>query len=401
MSATTQGALAGVRVLDLSRVLAGPYGSMLLADLGAEVIKVEQPGSGDETRTIGPYYQDDMSAYFIGVNRNKKSIVLDMKNEQGRRVFHDLVKVADIVWDNYRPGVLKRIGADYATLRAINPRIISCSISGFGQDGPYRDLPAFDLIVQAMGGGMSITGDPQGEPARSGIPIGDLAGGMFAAYAVVSALYQREKTGAGQQVDISLLDGQVSLLTYILQNYVIGGAVQGRVGSGHVSVVPYGAFKARDIYFVIASYGSDKFWKLICTVIGRDELAEDPRFKTNDDRNNHRQQLNDLLNGVFTAKTADEWVTLFREAGIPCGPINAIDKVFDDPQVRARNMIVETEHPRAGRMTIIGNPIKMSAQTDQSFTPPPDLGEHSEAILRDLLGYTAERIEALQDNHVL
>ncbi len=401
MNDMARGAFSGVRVLDLSRVLAGPYGSMLLADLGAEVIKVEQPPKGDETRTIGPHFQGPFSAYVVAVNRNKKSMVLDMKAEEGRQVFYDLVKVADIVWDNYRPGVLERIGADYETLSEINPGIISCSISGFGQDGPYRDLPAFDLIVQAMGGGMSITGEPGRPPVRSGIPIGDLAGGMFAAYAVSAALYQREKTGRGQHLDISLLDGQVSLLTYLPQNWLMSGVVPGQVGSRHVSVVPYGAFETKDTYIVIASYGSDKFWRLICKVLGIEELTEDPRFKTNDDRFNNREDLEDKLQKIFVTRPGDEWISLLREAGIPCGPINTVDKVLEDPQVIARNMVVHTEHPRAGHLTMVGNPIKMSAQKEQQIAPPPELGEHTEEILSALLGYPEDRIAALKNTNVI
>ncbi|HLE44854.1 MAG TPA: CoA transferase, partial [Methylomirabilota bacterium] len=284
----------GVRVLDLSRMLAGPYGAMLLADLGAEVVKIEEPGGGDPMRAMGPPFLDGESAYFLSINRNKKSVALDLDRPEGRAVFLDLCRVADVVWENFRPGVMARLGCDPATLRALNPRLVVCSISAFGQEGPYRDWPAFDLALQAMGGAMSITGEEGRPPVRMGLPMGDLAGGMFGALAVAGALFRRAQTGEGTAIDLSLLDCQVSLLTYVAQYYWADGRVPGRVGSGHASVVPYQAFATRDSFLVVAVF-AEKFWSGFCRALDRPDLIADPRFDSNGKRVERRRELVALL----------------------------------------------------------------------------------------------------------
>src|SRR5712692_10164202 len=323
--------LAGVRVLDLTRMLAGPYGSLILADMGAEVIKIEPPGEGDPMRQMGPpFLEGPTSAYFLATNRNKKSVTLDLTKPPGRDVFLRLVERSDVVIENYRPGIPARLGVDYDSCKARKPDIVYCSVSGFGQDGPYRDLPAFDLILQAMGGGMSITGEPGGAPIRAGVPLGDLAGGMFAATAVCGALWRRERTGEGQFIDISLLDCQVSVLTYVAQYYLANGRVPGPSGTSHQSVVPYQAFRTKDIWIVVAVF-LERHWALFCQAVDMSQLETDSRFATNADRLAHREQLLSLLEPLFLQRPGDEWIERFRQAGVPAGPINTIDRVLSDP----------------------------------------------------------------------
>jgi crotonobetainyl-CoA:carnitine CoA-transferase CaiB-like acyl-CoA transferase len=368
--------LGGVRILDLTRMLAGPYATMLLADMGAEVIKVEAP-AGDPIRRMGPPFEaDGASAYFAAVNRNKKSVVLDLASEDGRRDFLALVPTADAVIDNFRAGVIERLGLSHEALAAVKPDIITCSLSAFGADGPYRELPAFDLILQAMGGGMSITGEPGGAPVRSGIPIGDLGGGLFAALAVCAGLYRRQATGHGQHIDLSLLDAQVSLLTYVAQYYLTDGVIPDPIGSAHQSAVPYQAFPTADGHLVVAVFG-DNFWAPLCQVLGLDDLAG--RYPTNADRHAARTEVVGVLAARFRDRTTDEWVRALRAAAVPAGPVNTVDRVLADPQVRHRGMVATD-----GRRPLIGNPIKTGA-ADQ-FRPAPALGEHTDEILGALRG---------------
>ena len=392
--------LSGVRIIDLTQMLAGPYGSMLLADLGAEVIKIEDPHGGDPTRQIGPPFIEGESGYFIGVNRNKRSVALDLRKEQGRRVLYDLVKVSDVVFNNFRPGAMERLGCDYDTLKAINPQLIYCSLTGFGETGPYRDRPAFDLAIQAISGAMSITGEPYRPPVRMGIPMGDLGGSLFCALAISSALYAREKTGEGRLIDVGLMDCMVSLLTYVGQYYLLGGSVPGPIGSAHQSVVPYQAFATEDIYIVVAVF-VEKFWQGFCEVLGLDELTDDPRFEDNDKRRQYREELIPILEDVFRKRPGDEWLRLLSEAGVPCSPINTLDRVFSEPQVAARDMVMETDHPTAGKLRSIGNPVKASPPGEESRAPAPLLGQHTEEVLKDILGYPRKRISSLREEEVI
>ncbi|MBI2369882.1 MAG: CoA transferase [Deltaproteobacteria bacterium] len=393
------GLLSGVRVLDLTRMLAGPYGSLLLADLGAEVIKIEEPREGDGTRLMGPRAGGE-SAYFVSINRNKKSLTLNLKDDRGRAIFYELVRRADVVYDNFRPGILERLQCDYATLKRVNPRIIACSVSAFGQDGPYKDLPAFDLILQAMGGAMSITGEPGRPPVRMGIPLGDLAGGMFAAFAITAALYRRQLTGQGERIDLSLLDCQVSLLTYVAQYYLVTGEVPGPIGSAHQSVVPYQAFRTRDIDIVVAIF-VEKFWERLCRILGRPELARDPRFETNAGRLEHKAELLPILEQAFLERTGDEWIEILWKEEIPAAPINTVDRVLADPQVRQRQMVVEVNHPAAGgALRMVGNPVKVTEAEEAGYAPSPTLGAHTDDILRSL-GYTAAQIAEWREAGVI
>jgi crotonobetainyl-CoA:carnitine CoA-transferase CaiB-like acyl-CoA transferase len=391
----------GVRVLDLSRMLAGPYGSMLLADMGAEVIKVEEPDGGDPMRVMGPpFLEGGESAYFLSINRNKKSIALDLTRPAGREVFLDLAARADVVWENFRPGVLDRLGLTYAALSAANPRLILCSISAYGQGGPYRDWPAFDLALQAMGGAMSITGEEGGRPVRMGLPMGDLAGGMFGAFAVAGALFRRSRTGRGAHVDLALLDCQVSLLTYVAQYYWADGRVPGRMGSGHASVVPYQALATRDGHLIVAVF-AEKFWGGFCRAVEHPEWEADPRFATNRDRVAHRTTLVGLIETTFAKRSTEEWLERLQAAGVPAAPILGVDRVLADPQVAHRRMVVEIEHPRLGRLPTLGTPIKVDGAMEPSVTAAPALGEHTDAILAGLLGYPAERVAALRHEGVV
>jgi crotonobetainyl-CoA:carnitine CoA-transferase CaiB-like acyl-CoA transferase len=359
--------LRGIRVLDLTRMLAGPYATMLLADLGAEVIKVEEP-AGDPIRRMGPPFEaDGRAAYFMAVNRNKKSVVLDLRKEGDRGRFLELVKTADVVIDNFRAGVIERLGVTAGVLRAARPDLVTCSMSAFGSDGPYRDLPAFDLVVQAMGGGMSVTGEPGGRPTRAGIPIGDLAAGVFAAFAVCAALVQRDRSGRGEHIDLALLDVQVSLLTYIAQYYLTDGRVPGPLGTGHQSVVPYQAFPTSDGYVVVAVF-VDNFWAPLCRVLGAPELVE--RYPDNASRVASRDELVPILEARFLQQSTEEWVRELWAAGVPSGPVNTVDRVLGDPQVLHRRMVVSD-----GERRLIGNPVKTGSEG--RFTPAPELGAHN------------------------
>jgi len=393
--------LEGLRVLDLSRMLAGPYGSMLLADMGAEVIKVEEPDGGDPMRVMGPpFLPDGESAYFLSINRNKKSMALDLTTPAGRDVFLDLARVADVVWENFRPGVLTRLGCDYAALSRVNGRLVLCSISAYGQHGPYRDWPAFDLALQAMGGAMSVTGEPGGRPVRMGLPMGDLAGGMFGAFAVVAALLRRQTTGQGTHVDLSLLDCQVSLLTYMAQYYWADGRVPGPQGSGHASVVPYQALASRDGHLIVAVF-AEKFWRGFCVASGHPEWEHDPRFATNRDRVANRPALMALVGDVMKTRTTDEWLSRMQAEGVPAAPILGVDRVLEDPQVKHRQMVVEMKHLRHGATPTLGTPIKCDGDMGLDVTPPPRLGEHTDALLRGLLDYDTGRIDARRQAGVI
>ena len=385
----------GVRVLDLSRMLAGPYGSMLLADMGAEVIKIEEPRGGDAMREMGPpYLPGGESAYFLAINRNKKSVALDLTKPEGRAVFLDLVGQADVVWENFRPGVMERLRCGYATLAAVNPRLVMCSISAYGQEGPYRDRPAFDVALQAMGGAMSLTGEPGGPPIRMGLPMADLSGGMFAAFAVAGALLRRSRTGQGAHVDLSLLDCQVSLLGYIAQYFWTDGRVPAAMGSAHSSVVPYQALATRDGHLIVAVF--ERFWAGFCRAAGHPEWTPDPRFATNADRVTHRQALMALVEPVFMERGTAEWLERLRVDGVPAAPIQPVDRVLDDPQVRHRRMVVEMAHERHGPLPTLGTPIKVDGAMGLDVAPPPRLGQHTTSVLADLLTYTGERIAALR-----
>jgi len=391
--------LSGVRVLDLSQMLAGPFGSMILADLGAEVIKIEKPGEGDIGRGMPPHYFHGESVYFLSVNRNKKSLTLDLKSKEGLDIFYRLVKVSDVVFDNFRPGVVEKLRIDHESLKKINPRVISCSVSGYGQTGPFKDRPAFDLIVQARGGIMSYTGEPGRMPVRMGAPMGDLTGGIYAAHGVMAALYQREKTGQGQRIDISLLDSQLSLQIYRALYYLYAGEIAQPVGSGHVSANPIRAFKTKTFDIVIDA-NTDKFFQELCEGLDRKELASDPRFVTRADRLKNKEALYDILEKVFLEKPGEEWLQRL-EGRLPAGPINTVDMALSDPQVLARNMVVETAHRSGEKMKLLGTPIKMSPAGEPQFTPPPALGEQTEQVLKDLLNISPLEIKQLREKKII
>jgi len=391
----------GVRVLDLSRMLAGPYGSMLLADQGAEVIKIEEPEGGDPMRVMGPpFLADGESAYFLSINRNKKSVAIDLTGDAGRRVFHDLVVHADVVWENFRPGIMARFGCDYQALSAINPQLVMCSISAYGQDGPYRDWPAFDLALQGMGGAMSITGERGGAPVRMGLPMGDLAGGMFGAFAIAGALFRRSRTGRGAHVDLSLLDAQVSLLSYLAQYFWADGNIPRPLGSAHTSVVPYQALATRDGHLIVAVF-AEKFWVAFCRAVERPEWAADPRFAKNRDRVANRDVLMPLVERLFTERTTADWLARLQAASVPATPIQTVDRVLTDPQVRHRRMVVEVEHERLGTLPTLGTPIKVDGAMDLEVTVAPRLGQHTDEILTGLLKYSGECVAALRQQGVI
>jgi crotonobetainyl-CoA:carnitine CoA-transferase CaiB-like acyl-CoA transferase len=391
--------LSNIRILDLSLIMAGPYCTLILGDLGAEVIKIERPGVGEGARGVPPHFFEGESAYFIAMNRNKKSMTLDLKSPKGKEIFYELAKKSDVVVDNFRPGVMKKLGVDYDILKGVNPRIICCSISGYGETGPSKDRPAFDLIIQARGGIMSYTGEPGRMPARMGAPMGDLAGGLFAANGVLAALYQREQTGQGQKVDISLLDCQISLLTYRAQYYFVGNEIAQPVGSGHTSIHPIRAFKTKTFDIVI-DFNTQSIFIEFCNVIGNPEMAENPKFNSRENRLKNKEELYDFLEKTFLTKTGEEWLELLDKK-VPIGPINRIDKALADPQILSRNMVPEVDYGKGKKLKILGNPIKMSEIDEEVFRRPPRLGENAEQILRELLQYAPEEIEELRNQKII
>lgn len=391
--------LSGVRILDLSQLLAGPYGTMILADLGAEVIKIEKPGEGEIGRGMPPHFFHGESVYFISINRNKKSVTLDLKSPEGLDLFYRLAKLSDVVYDNFRPGILEKLRIDYQTLQKINPRIICCSVTGYGQTGPFKDSPAFDLIIQARGGIMSYTGEPGQMPVRMGAPMGDLAGGLFAVQAVEAALYQREKTGLGQRLDLSLLDCQISLLIYRGLYYLYGGEVAQPVGSGHVSAIPIRAFKTKTFDIVIDA-NTDKFFQELCEGMELKELVSDPRFLTRAHRLKNKEALYEIMEKTFLRKTGEEWLKIL-EGRVPVGPINTVDMALKDPQILARNMVVEANHRTGEKMKLLGNPIKMSQAGEREFTSPPALGEHTEQVLVGLLKISPQEVQKLREKKIV
>ncbi len=376
--------LQGIRVLDLSRVLAGPYCTMVLGDLGADVIKVESP-EGDETRSWGPPFAGSESAYYLCVNRNKRSIVVNFKTEEGRTIIHELVKRSDVLVENFRPGTLRRFSLDYDTASVINPSLIYCSLTGFGQTGPLRDKPGYDFMIQAMGGLMSITGEPEGEPMKVGVAVADLFAGQNAVIAILAALQARAQTGRGQHLDISLFDSQVAMLANVASNNLISGNLPKRYGNAHANIVPYQSFQASDAWFVVA-VGNDKQFEKLCQVIGNSELVSDKRFQLNAERVRNRDELLSILQPIFLAKTSSEWLSMLDAAGIPCGPINTLDEVFSMPQVEAREMLIHMKHAETGGLSLVGSPLKFSDTPVGYKLPPPRRGEHTEEILKELFG---------------
>ncbi len=393
-------ALADIRVLDLSRVLAGPFCTMLLADFGADVIKVEAPGRGDDTRHWGPPWAGGESAYFLSVNRNKRSITLNLKHERGRQILLDLVARSDVFIENFKVGTAKRLGLDYETLREINPRLIYCSITGYGQTGPYRDRPGYDFVIQAEGGIMSITGPADGEPHKVGVAIVDITAGLFAATAILAALHHRERTGEGQYIDIALLDAQVGWLANVAQNYLVSGEVPKRYGNAHPNIVPYEVFPTADGYIAVG-IGNDLQYRRFCELTGRMDLWEDGRFQTNPGRVEHRDELIPRLRELFRTKTTAEWLALLREAKISAAPINNVAQVLNDPHVLARGMVQTVRHPTAGELKLVGPVPKLSATPAAIRRPPPLLGEHTVEVLTELLGYDEETVSRLREEGVV
>lgn len=374
--------LQGVRVLDLSRVLAGPYCTMVLGDLGADVIKVEPP-EGDETRGWGPPFAEGESAYYLCVNRNKRGIVINLKTDEGRKILRDLALQSDVLVENFRPGTLKKFGLDFETLHELNPKLIYCSITGFGQTGSMKDKPGYDFMIQALGGLMSITGEPDGEPMKTGVAVVDLFAGQNAIIAILAALQARTLTGRGQQLDIALFDSQLGWLANVASNYLISGKLPKRHGNSHANIVPYQSFQASDGWFAIA-VGNDRQFARLCDLIGKPEFAADEKFATNSARVQNRAELIPLLIDIFKTASVSDWLARLDEAEIPCGPIQNFEQVFSMPVVGEREMLVKMEHPTIGKLPLVGSPLKMSDTPVEFRLPPPLMGEHTEEVLREL-----------------
>lgn len=395
MTAALNKPLAGIRVIDLTHMLSGPYAGMILADMGCDVVKVEPPGKGEGTRRLLEGDPENslhgMGAYFLTLNRNKRSVAIDLKSVEGKAVFYRLVKSADVVLDNFAADVTKRLEIDYEHLKQHNPKIITCSVSGFGSDGPHYRRPAFDQIVQGLGGGMSITGSGPGEFVRAGIPIGDLGGGMFAVMGVQSALLARERTGEGQHVDISMLDVQISLLNYMATMHTLSGKIPGPIGNGHFVHTPYNTFATADDTIVIAVIG-DTFWPALVELLDVDELRRED-FATAPVRLQHQKLIEELVEERLKTRSAKYWLEQLEAVRIPCARVNNVAQALADPQVRHRNMVVEVEHPEGGSAEMPGNPIKMSLHNEDSFSPPPLLGADTREVLADWAGLDTQEIE--------
>jgi CoA:oxalate CoA-transferase len=388
-------ALDNIRVLDLTRVLAGPYATMLLADLGADVIKVEMAGTGDDSRHFGPFVNNE-SAYFMAINRNKRSMTLNLKNERGKEIFLSLVKKSDVLVENFRPGTMEKLGLGYDKLIGLNPRLIYAAASGYGHTGPYSQRAAYDAVVQAMGGIMSITGEKDGKPMRVGTSIGDIAAGLFTTIGILAALINRNFSGRGQMVDVAMLDCQVAILENAIARYFATGEVPRPYGNRHTSIVPFEAFETSDGEIMVAA-GNNALWTRLCTALNLSELIDDERFKDNSDRNQNYDELRPLIAPRFLTKTTKEWQEILDDEGIPNGPINTIDKVVNNIQVLARDMIVEVYHPVAKNIKMPGIPIKLSETPGSIRYPPPTLGQHTREILKEYLGFDDEAIDKLAE----
>lgn len=388
------GPLKGVRVLDMTWALAGPYCTMVLCDLGAEVIKVESPDGGDPSRKSLPFIEG-VSSYFLSVNRGKKSVAVNLRHPQGKEIVLALANQSDVLVENFRPGVMDRLGLGYGALRETNPRIIYAACSGFGQKGPYAHRPAYDVVVQGMGGTLSITGEAGGPPVRVGFSIGDIGGGIFTALGVLAALHERESSGQGQMVDISMLDGQIALLENAFARFFATGEVPQRIGTRHPLRTPFQAFPTQDGHIVLAA-GEERFWQRLCQVINRPDLLGDERFKDNPSRTRNHDQLEPILKEITQTKKTAEWVALMDKNDIPCGPVNSIDQVVDDPHTAAREMITEVEHSKAGRLKVVNSPLKLSRTPVKIERACPELGEHTEEVLQNLLGFSQEKITELR-----
>ncbi|MDB4872638.1 MAG: CoA-transferase [Gemmatimonadales bacterium] len=404
-------ALGHIRVLDLSRVLAGPWCSQNLADLGADVIKIERPGLGDDTRAWGPPYAKDAdgndtteAAYYLAANRGKRSVTVDIATSEGQALVRELAAHADVVLENFKVGHLKRYGLDYDTLKAIKPDLVYCSVTGFGQDGPYAHRAGYDFMIQGMGGFMSITGErddlPGGGPQKAGVAITDLMTGMYATVAVLAALTHRDRTGVGQHIDMALLDVQVAMLANMASNFHTSGTPPKRMGNAHSNIVPYQTFACADGHIIVAT-GNDGQYQKFVEAGGRADLAADPRFATNPLRVQNRAVLVPLLEEMVVRRTRAEWIAQLEAVGVPCGPINDIDEVFDNPQVQARGLAMEMPHPTAGTVTLLRSPMRLSATPAATDVPPPLLGQHTEEVLRDVLGRSDDDIAALRARGVL
>jgi crotonobetainyl-CoA:carnitine CoA-transferase CaiB-like acyl-CoA transferase len=405
------GPLSHIRVLDLSRVLAAPWTGQNLADLGAEVIKVERPGKGDDSRAFGPPWIKDgtgkdtaESAYFAAANRGKKSITLDLSKPEGQQIVRDLAERSDVLLENYKFGDLARYGLGYDDLEKINPRLIYCSVTGFGQTGPYRERPGYDFMIQGMGGLMSITGErddlPGGGPQRVGVPIVDMMTGMYASIAVCAAIAHRAETGVGQHLDLALLDTQVAFLSNQAMNYLSTGEVPQRIGNAHPNIVPYQTFKTADGNIILAC-GNDNLFRKFCEVAGCHELTTDPRYATNAKRVENRAAITEVLAAIFRKRTTREWVSSLDAAGVANGPINNIEQVFAEPQVVARGMRIDLPHPTAGTVPLVASPMRFSATPLEHKVPPPTLGQHTIEILRDILGKDAAAIAKLRESRIV
>lgn len=393
-------ALRGIRVLDLTHMLSGPYGAMMLADLGAETIKIEPPGRGEATRKLladhPTYSLGAMGAYFLTLNRNKKSVTINLKSEQGLNLFYDLVQKSDVVMDNFSTGVTDRLRISHNYLNEINPRIITCTITGYGETGPDKDRPAFDLVAQATGGSMSITGHPGSPPTRSGFATGDLGGGVMGTIGILAALVARQRTGRGQHVDISMLDAQISFLNYMVTMYNLSGEAPKQTGNGHFLHVPYNTYPCKDGYIVVAVI-TDNFWENLMTLLDLPELDTEEN-KTAPGRSKNGALINQRLAEIFRTQTQDFWLQKLSAARVPCAPVNNIAQALADPQVIARNMVVEVDLPTGGSARLPGNPIKLSDTPGETFAPPPCIGQHTEETLKHLLGKSDDEINALRSS---
>lgn len=391
--------LAGVRVVDLSRVLAGPYCTQALADAGADVVKLEEPGKGDDTRGWGPPFVEGESTYFLSVNRGKRGITLNLKHPRGREVLWRLLDGADVLVENFRPGTLGRLGFGWEEVRRRQPRIVYASISGFGADGPWGGRPGYDAVIQGEGGLMSITGSPDGPPLKVGASIADVLAGMTAFQGIVLALLRRERTGEGGRVDVSLLESLLPTLTYHTSTYLLAGDVPGRLGNRHPNLAPYETFEASDGY-VIVGVGSQSLWRAFCAAAGRPALAEDPRFASNAGRVTHYDALKAELAPLFRSRTVDAWLAALDTAGVPCGRVRNVGEALEAPQIAARGLLLDLEHPRVGPGRWVGSPIHLSGASRGSLLPPPLLGQHTDEVLGEL-GFSADEIATLRREAVV